>query len=540
VLSESLARLVALREGISAVASGSIRHHGDYRIAARAVDAASGREIARREITAADKESILKTVGKLAATIRNALGDKTPESQQLAAAETFTAGSLEAAQSYATAQAQRFAGNGEAAVSSYLKSISLDPNFGSAYASLAAVYANLGQREEGKKYYEMAMARIGRMTDREKYRTRGGYYLATMDPAKAIDEFSALVRQYPADTMGLSSLAYTYYLLRDMPNALEEGRRALDIYPKNVPYRNNVALYALYAGDFDTASKEATQALVQSPTYLKGYITLALAQLAEGQPAKASETYERLGKVSALGASFAFTGVADLALYESRPKDASAALEKGVTEDLNNKNPSAAAKKLVMTAEAYLMQRQKSKAVESADRAIQLARESVLFPAARIYTEAGQESKAVALAAELGQKLEPLAQANSKLISGELELMRGRPRQALRFFQESQKLSNSWLARFYLGRAYLAAGAFPQADSELDLCLKRRGEATDVFLDEEQTYHFFPQVYYYLGVVRQGMKSPEAADSFRTYIGLKAKDAQDPMVEDARLRSGSR
>ena len=126
-LPESLARLVALREGISAVASGSVRQSGDYRIAARAVDAVSGREIARREITAADKESILKTVGKLAAPIRQALGDKTPESQQLAAAETFTAGSLEAAQSYATAQAQRFAGNGEAAVSSYLKSISLDP-----------------------------------------------------------------------------------------------------------------------------------------------------------------------------------------------------------------------------------------------------------------------------------------------------------------------------------------------------------------------------------------------------------------------------
>jgi tetratricopeptide (TPR) repeat protein/predicted Ser/Thr protein kinase len=539
-LSESLARLVALREGISAVASGSVRQSGEYRIAARAVDAVSGREIARREITASDKESILKTIGKLAAPIRQALGDKTPESQQLAAAETFTAGSLEAAQSYATAQAQRFAGNGEAAVNSYLKSISLDPNFGSAYASLAAVYANLGQREEARKYYEIAMARIDRMTDREKYRTRGGYYLATMDPAKAIDEFSALVRQYPADTMGLSSLAFSYYLLRDMPKALGEGRRALEIYPKNVPYRNNVALYALYAGEFDTAAKEATTVLAQNPAYLKGYITLALAQLAQGEPVKTSETYDRLGKVSALGASFACTGVADLALYESRPKDANAALEKGVTEDLNNKSPTAAAKKLVMAAEAFLMEGQKSKAVESADRAVQLAKESVLFPAARVYAEAGQESKAAALATELGRKIEPLPQANSKLIEGELELARGRPRNAIKLFEESLKLSNTWLARFEMGRAYLAAGAFPQADSEFDLCLKRRGEATDVYLDEEQTYRFLPQVYYYLGVARQGLKSPGAADSFRIYLGLKAKDAPDPMVADARLRSAAR
>lgn len=123
------------------------------------------------------------------------------------------------------------------------------------------------------------------------------------------------------------------------------------------------------------------------------------------------------------------------------------------------------------------MQGQKSKAVESADRAIQLAKESVLFPAARVYSEAGQGSKAAALAAELGQKLEALPQANSKLISGELELVRGRPRDALKLFEESLKLSNTWLARFELGRAYLAAGAFPQADSEFDLCLKRRGSA---------------------------------------------------------------
>lgn len=60
-----------------------------------------------------------------------------------------------------------------------------------------------------------------------------------------------------------------------------------------------------------------------------------------------------------------------------------------------------------------------------------------------------------------------------------------------------------------------------------------------MFLDEEQTYHFFPQVYYYLGVARQGLKSPQAADSFQLYLELKAKDAQDPMVEDARLRSAA-
>ena len=42
-----------------------------------------------------------------------------------------------------------------------------------------------------------------------------------------------------------------------MAKALSEGRRAIEIYPKNVPQRNNVGLYAMYAGQFETAIAEA-------------------------------------------------------------------------------------------------------------------------------------------------------------------------------------------------------------------------------------------------------------------------------------------
>ena len=41
------------------------------------------------------------------------------------------------------------------------------------------------------------------MTDREKYRTRGGYYLLTRNTDKAREELQALVKQYPADSAGL-------------------------------------------------------------------------------------------------------------------------------------------------------------------------------------------------------------------------------------------------------------------------------------------------------------------------------------------------
>ncbi len=539
-LDESLARLVAVREGISAIVAGAVTRAGSgYEVSVRALDGVTGKQIAQRQTSASSKQAVLDTVGKLAAPLRRALGDATPESVQLAAAETYTAASLEAAHSYAEAQRLRFAGKNEEAIRECLKAIDLDANFGAAYGSLAAMYANLGRREEAVKYYQQAMTRIERMTDREKYRTRGGYYLAVMDQQKAVDEFSALVKQYPADATGLSNLAFAYYLRRDMARALEEGRRALEIYPKNVPYRNNVALYALYAGQFETAAREARQVLEANPAYLKGYVSLALAELAQGQPAKTAETYRRMEAVSSLGASFAASGLADLALYEGRVAEAAAMLEKGMQADLSGNNPVAAAKKSAALAQAYLTLGRAPAALTAAERGLGWSKElSVVFPAAQVYLEAGQTAKAAALAAELDKRLEPVPRAYAKLIEGGLRLRQGQATAALPLFEEARKLADTWLGRFELGRAYLAAGAFPQADSEFDLCLKRRGEATDVFLDEVQTYRYLPAAYYYLGRAREGLKSPGAADSYRAFLALKA--GEDPLVADARRRLGGR
>jgi hypothetical protein len=82
----------------------------------------------------------------------------------------------------------------------------------------------------------------------------------------------------------------------------------------------------------------------------------------------------------------------------------------------------------------------------------------------------------------------------------------------------------------------LEAGAFAEADSEFEVCLKRRGEATALFLDESPTYHLFPPVYYYLGRAQEGLKSPAAAESYKTFLALRNNAENDPLVADARRR----
>ena len=537
----ALAQLVAVREGVNVVVSGSIAPDGSgYKVSVGALDPATGKTIVKDEREASNKQDVLAAAGKLAEGIRKGLGDTTPESAQQAAAETFSAGSLEAAHAYAQGQDFQQAAKWDDALKAYAKAEELDPNLGRAYAGTAVIDANLGKREESRKYYDLAMSHIDRMTDREKYRTRGSYYLFMRDQPKAMEEYSALVSQYPADTAGHSNLALAYFYGRNMAKALEEQKRALAITPHSVLQQINYAMYALYNGDFDTALKEAQSILQENPKFDQALRTSALAELGLGHTAEAEADYLNLRAVSAYGASIAATGLADLNLYEGKLADASAILEKAIASDLAaNDTESAAANTATLAAiQATLGKTQE--ALSSAGKAAEESKyQGVLYRAAQVYIAAGQEQKALQLVAPLSQKLEAEPRVYAKLIAGEAQLKKGDARDALNSFQEAQKLADTWLGHFDLGRAYLDAGAFTEASSEFDLCLKRRGEATSVFLDDVPSYQVLPAVYYYQGRAREGLNSPGAAESYKTFLAIKQNGAGDPLVADAQRRLSS-
>src|SRR5262245_65767789 len=103
------------------------------------------------------------------------------------------------------------------------------------------------------------------MTEPEKYRTRGTYYICSRTADKAIQEFEALTRAFPSDAIGHANLALSRFYTRDLAGAVEENRRVSQIYPKYIAARNNGALYAMYAGQFDTAIAEADEVLTLNP-----------------------------------------------------------------------------------------------------------------------------------------------------------------------------------------------------------------------------------------------------------------------------------
>ena len=110
--------------------------------------------------------------------------------------------------------------------------------------------------------------------------------------------------------------------------------------------------------------------------------------------------------------------------------------------------------------------------------------------------------------------------------------------EAIRAVTEANTLLDTWLGRFELGRAYLEAKAFAEADSEFDQCLRRRGEALSLFMDDVPSYGYFPPVYYYQGLVREGLKSPGSAESYRNYLSIRGQAGEDPLLPEIHRRLG--
>ncbi len=539
-LDEQPARLVALSQGISTVIAGEISRRGNnYAVSAIALDAATGNVVAQTEATAANKDAVVGIVPKLVAPIRKALGDATPESAQLErAGGAFTAASLEVVHQYGLAMEEQFAGKTGDALKSFGKTAELDPNFARAYSGMAAAAIRLDRPADAEKYIKSAMEHVDRMTDRERYRVRGLYYGTTGNWEKCAEEYGALVKSYPGDNIGHNNLAICLSKLRNFPGAIAEARLDNQMHP-NALAQSDVSLFASYSGDFQNGEAQAREVRQLYPSSEYGYLALAFAQLGQEKLTDASDTYTQLAQLGEHGASLSNWGLADMALFQGRFADAVRMLEKGASSDLAAKNNDAAAEKFATLAYAQLWMQRKAPAIAAADNALANSQSvKVRLLSALVYAETGQQAKAQKVAESLASEVQSEAQADAKIIEADLALSRKDATQAVRTLTEADTLLDTWLGHFELGRAYLEANAFAEADSEFDQCLKRRGETLSLFMDDVPSYGFFPPVYYYQARVREGLKSPGFAESYRTYLSIRGQAGEDPLLADIRRRLG--
>jgi len=537
-LDERAAQEIAVKQGVGVVLSGALERQGDrYQVSVKATQAVTGTVITTASERAASKEKLLDAVIGLAATVRKALGDDTSESAQRFATQTFSATSLDVVRAYAAGAEALSRSKSDEALQNFSKSVELDGNFGLGWAGMGIASSNLDKQQDAEKYIKEAVRHLDGMTERERYRTRGLYFMLTSDYPNCVKEYGGLIARYSADAPARNNLAICLSHMRQLPRALDEMRQAVRILPKRALYHQNLALYAAYSGDFKSAEDEVRK--MENPE-LFGLLALAFAQIGQGQPAEAAKTYDAIGKLDdAQSASYVASGLGDLAVYEGRLSDAVQILTDGAAADIASKDPDRAASKLAALAHAQLLRQQKGAAAAAAEKALATSQAvKVRFLAARVFIETGAAAKAQALAAGLASELQAEPQAYAKILEGEASLKKGDARQAIKTLGEANALLETWMGHFDLGRAYLEVGAFTQADSEFDRCLTGRGEGITLFLDEEPTAGFLPPVFYYRGRAREGLQTAGFADSYRGYLAIRGASQEDPLLPEVRRRAG--
>jgi tetratricopeptide (TPR) repeat protein/tRNA A-37 threonylcarbamoyl transferase component Bud32 len=538
-LDESSGRLLSISQGIPVILAGRIeRVGGGYKVSVRAITADKPEPLTVAEATAADRTQVLGAVGQVAESLREALGD-TPDLDG-ARAETFTATSLEAVRAYTVAQDLSSSQKDTEAIQKYQEALKHDPEFGRAYSGLGASYLRLGNRKAAEENWDKALRLVDRMTEREKLRTTGGYYLGIANNyAKAIETYEDLVEKYPADSAGYNNLAVTHFSLLNFAKALEYGQKAIEIYPKTYKYRANYALYAMYAGDFPKAAATAQKLIEEDPKVDVPYLPLAMEALAANDPARARATYTRAAGAGESGASLSAMGLADLAMYEGRYADAIAALPAAAKRDAEQGNSLGAVAKLVALAEAHAARNEAGPRQAAMAEARRLAnQDTVLVPAARLAVAAGRPDEARAIAAELGRRLPAQSRAYAKLIEAEIAMGAGQYPAAIDALNAAQKQADLWLVRFTLGRAYFERGDYTEAASEFEKCRQRRGEATALFLDDLPTFRYYATLPYWLGRARE-MQKLDARPQYQEFLKIRQGATGDLLVEDARKRLGA-
>ena len=398
---------------------------------------------------------MLAVATTLANTVREALGDTTSDSAQRFATETLSATSLEAVHEYARGMEALASSQFEDALGNFSKAVEIDPKFGSAYGALAATSRNLGRERDAERYAKAAISHLDGMTERERYRARGYYYFLVNDYQACVKEYGDLVARYSADAAARNNRALCLTYLRDLPRAVDEMREVVKILPNRALYRENLAQYLVYSGDFATAEQEV-RSMPQASLF--GQLALGFAQLGRGQMPLAVETFSGLKQFGDEGASYAASGLGDMAIYEGRYTDATRILGEGAEADQAAEEPDKAAAKLLALANAQLQLQQRNAAVASAEKALVNSKAAkTRFLAGRVFVEAGAAQKAQALAAGLASEIQAEPQAYAKHLQALAAMRENAARRAITLLTEANALLRH-LDRALRSRARLPGG----------------------------------------------------------------------------------
>ncbi len=251
---------VAARGGVKHILLGSYTKAGDtFRINLNLQDASTAELVASERVEGIGEESIFSMVDDLTYKIKSnfKLSQEQISTDIDKDVRQITTSSPEALKYYIEASGYFDNENFMQAIESYKKAIGIDPEFATAYRSMAMAYNNMALFSEGRKYVKKAFEYSNRISDRERYRNEAEYYrLSERTGDKAIEAFLKLLELYPDDSGGRNNLGMYYNALEQWDNAIEQLELAIHKYKHDgpMPYMNLADSY-MAKGLYDKAKE---------------------------------------------------------------------------------------------------------------------------------------------------------------------------------------------------------------------------------------------------------------------------------------------
>jgi tetratricopeptide (TPR) repeat protein len=255
-LDESLAREIAVREGIPAVVSGDIDAVGrGFSLTARILSPADGAVLASARASARDSTEVLEAIDDLSRQLRERVGESYGSLRSDPPLEKVTTSSMEALRKFSEAmRLSREGASDDAVIALYEEAVALDSTFASAWRALAIKLGNRFQ-EPGRQLdaMERANRHRDRLTERERYFVEAAYARNIGDEEGAIRAYESMLRLDPGDAVALNNIGVVHYWRGEHEQAVEYYRRAAALDTMSALTAANVAVALANIGQYEAA-----------------------------------------------------------------------------------------------------------------------------------------------------------------------------------------------------------------------------------------------------------------------------------------------
>jgi tetratricopeptide (TPR) repeat protein len=490
-LTPEVARELCQRAGGAGYIVGTIASLGSqYVIGIDVMNCRTGDPLAQEQVTAVNKERVLKALGETAARLRGQLGESLSTVEKFdTPLDQATTPSLEALKALSEGRKAVQEKGSSAAIPFFQRAIDLDPNFAAAYSALGVSYSNLREPGLASENLRKAYDLRDRVSEREKFRITATYYLlVTGELEKAIQNYELWAQTYPRSSEPYGNLGVDYTFLGDYEKAVAASLEDLRLNPGSAAaYTNLVGLYSALdrLNDGQVKYQEAIEHKIDNP-FLHGN--------RYGVAFLAGDTGEMQKQIDAVsgkpGEDILFSFASDTEAFHGRLAEARELSQRAINSaKLNDSIETAAAWQMNSALrEAEFGNTERSR-LEISSALITASTRDVSILGALALARIGDTDRAKRMADDLAKQF-PLNTTVNRYwlpaIYASIEIKRGNPAKAIDLLQPAKPyelgtplpqfgVGGSLYPLYVRGEAYLSRGRWDEASTEFQRFLNHPG-----------------------------------------------------------------